>query len=279
MTLLNYIQELEQKFLNASLTKEEAKRLVSGALEKSSSQILLDSNRILGKEECAKLNALVNRRLQGEPLQYLLGKWPFWKSDFKVGPGVLIPRPETEHLVERLLTKKGNGLKIAELGAGSGNIGISVLLEKDWEWNAFEINPESLPYLKENIALLPPGKSYHLRAQDFFEGAASGAPYDGIVSNPPYIASCEIPGLSKEVQREPHLALDGGETGLELIRKMAKVSFEWLKPGGFLIFEAGFGQKDACLEILEEIGYSELRTTLDLASIPRIFEGTKPWTH
>ena len=280
MILSDYIQSLENKFAQADIPKEEAGRLVRGVLGLTATGLILKENENITQSAEKNLDSKVERRLNGEPLQYLLGEWGFWNSDFKVGPGVLIPRPETEHVVELLLQIKQDDLKIAELWAGSGNIGISVLQERNWEWHAFEANPNSLPYLEENIQrLLPLKNRYSLHAGDFFEGAKTWGPFDGIVSNPPYIETAEIATLSREVQREPLLALDGGATGLEVIEKLSREAFTLLKPGGFILMEIGFGQEVPVIELLQKIGFNQFKTTLDLALIPRVIEGKKPWIH
>ena len=132
------------------------------------------------------------RRLAGEPLQYITGIAWFWKSKFQVGPGVLIPRPDTEVLVEQaLVTLPPGPCRVAELGAGSGAIGISLCLERPlWQWDTWELNPQSLPYLETNRKLLPAGHAWRLHAGDFFQNAQG--PFDAIVSNPPYLARREL---------------------------------------------------------------------------------------
>ncbi|MEZ4749685.1 MAG: HemK/PrmC family methyltransferase [Bdellovibrionota bacterium] len=162
-----------------------------------------------------KIETFLKRREAGEPFQYIVGEEWFWQSRFEVGPGVFIPRKETEILVETLLEEvREDFVKVGELGAGSGNIGITVLQERpSWEWHAFELNPDTLPYTQKS-----PGPAfpfvYRLHAGDFFERAVEFAPYeDG--SNPPYIRD-DGPS-SREVQREPELALRGGPQGLDLI--------------------------------------------------------------
>lgn len=280
MDMFEYIKNLEEKFQSSSIRKEDARELVAHVLLVLASKLNLEKDRVLTIEQAQLLKKLVEKRLSGVPLQYLLGECGFWNSVFRVGPGVLIPRPETEHLVELILENKEENFTVAELGAGSGNIGISVLQERKWEWHAFEINPDSVPFVSENRKnLLPKEAKYHLHEVDFFKGANDFAPYDAIVSNPPYIETEEIEKLSKEVQQEPWLALDGGKTGVELIEKLAEVSYPLLKPGGFLAIEIGFGQKEKVCSLFEKKGFQQIQVLKDLAGIERIIKGVKPWMH
>ncbi|NBX67498.1 MAG: peptide chain release factor N(5)-glutamine methyltransferase [Proteobacteria bacterium] len=223
-------------------------------------------------------NQFLERRLRGEPFQYLVGYEWFWHSRFNVGPGVLIPRKETEHLVEELLKLRGSeSLKIGELGAGSGNIGISVLLERpQWEWHAFEINPESMPYLGRNLGeLLPLDAKYFVHEGNFFELSKDFAPYDVIVSNPPYIAAPEMEKLSREVKSEPRLALVGGEEGTEILKHFIAASFQFLKPGGLFLTEIGSDQGPKIKEVLENSGFKSVEVLNDYSGLPRIAKGFK----
>ena len=235
-------------------------------------QIFLRWEDPLSESDIQKISALLKKRLGGEPLQYLSGSAGFWRSSFFVGAGVLIPRPETELLIEVLLKESGTGRqKIAELGAGSGNIGISTLLERpDWEWWAFEKNPESLPYVKRNReALLPPSAAYHLEFGDFFAAAPSHAPFDWIVTNPPYLPSESIPGLSVEVRHEPRLALDGGSDGLDVIRLLAKTA-DFLAKTGSILMEIAEDQGKTASEILSSEGFTGIQVFKDRAGLDRV---------
>ena len=232
----------------------------------------------LTDEEIRTANAVLERRLQGEPFQYIVGYEWFWHSRFEVGPGVLIPRKETEHLVEELLKIRGaEKIRIAELGAGSGNIGISALLERpQWEWHGFEINPNSIGYLGRNVGnLLPLDSKYFIHQGNFFDLAAELAPYDAVISNPPYIAEAVVPTLSREVQSEPKLALVGGVLGTEILKHFVALGFQVLKPGGILMSEIGSDQGEESLEILNQMGFHSCELLKDYAGLPRLVKGIK----
>ncbi len=193
---------------------------------------------------------ILKRRLDGEPFQYISGEEGFWKSNFKVGPGVLIPRRETELLVETLLKIEiREEVRIAELGAGTGNIGISCLLEKpQWKWTALEMNPRSLPYSKDNRSALLPKSSYEVLEGDFFAWMKTQENFDWLVSNPPYVSSEEMAALQKEVTREPPLALFGGEKGLDILFNLIDVASTHLNQGAGCLFEFGVGQGSVLLD-------------------------------
>jgi len=224
-------------------------------------------------EDLKGLEGFLLRRLKGEPLQYLRGYVGFWKSSFKVGPGVLIPRAETEILVECAKNFPENA-KVAELGLGSGNIAISALQERpDLEWYGWEKNPQSIPYLRENISNLLSSGFLKWSEGDFFESVEAYSPYDALVSNPPYVTSSEISHLSREVQTEPKLALDGGKDGFEILRRLAVLGTKILKKGGGIYLEIDSKQKTEGVSLLESLGYRGVKVHLDLAGQARVLEG------
>lgn len=221
-----------------------------------------------------KASEFLARRSKGEPFQYIAGEEGFWKSRFVVGPGVLIPRRETELLVEKLLQVPGERLKVAELGAGSGNIGISVCLERPtWEWHAFEISPEALQYARTNARDLGVSPSYHLHEGDFFDGARALAPFDVVVSNPPYVPSADWPTLSKEVRHEPKLALDGGHEGTSVLSRLSMEAVSLLKPGGYFAAEIDSRQEEAARHLLQANSFADIEVFRDYSGLPRIAWG------
>ena len=275
MTLLQAIRQGQDLLQNSQASFGDAgdhmTQIVEYALVMSRAQIYQDLNAEISDDAVQIIRKALQRRLAGEPLQYISGRAGFWKHDFTVGPGVLIPRPETELLIEVLLKKSGlSKVRVAELGAGSGNIGLSVLGERPaWEWWAFEKNTESLPYAKKNHdTLLMGSPNYHLVNGDFFSLAAEHQPFDWIVTNPPYVPSAEITTLSKEVQREPLAALDGGADGLDLIRLLAKSSGLLAQTGGILM-EMAENQGNAVCELLAEQGFREIELYQDRAGLDR----------
>lgn len=228
-----------------------------------------------------KLDALIEKRVSGIPFQYLTGQEGFWDSEFMVGPGVLIPRRETELLVETLLHREHRTkVEVAELGAGSGNIGISVCLQRpEWVWHAFETNSDSLPYLAVNQALLPKTAAYEVHAADFFGAASDFAPYDWIISNPPYVAIENWEALPIEVKQEPKVALDGGKGGMEILSRLIEISRKILREGGGILFEIGCSQGERVRQLCEGNGFTDVEILEDHAHLPRavMARGRKPW--
>lgn len=234
----------------------------------------------LTSEEEASLEAFLVRRCAGEPFQYIAGYEWFWEDRFEVGPGVLIPRRETEILVETLLSEESRDrVQVAELGAGSGNIGVSILRERPrWSWLAFERHAESLPYtLRNRVALLPVDAGYELIAGDFFEKAPERAPYDWVVANAPYVTSGELPRLAKEVLHEPAEALDGGKDGMDVLRRLIASAPRLLKKGGGIAGEMAEEQGVHVSRALEDSGFREVRVIRDYSGKERIFLGQ--WGH
>lgn len=256
-----------------------ARQIAEHCLHLTAAQILSNQTSALSPQSQAQLESFLSRRLQGEPLQYITGREYFWKSEFRVGPGVLIPRRETEHVIEYLCSLPNPVANVVELGAGSGNIGISLLQERpQWTWKAVEKSPLAHSYAAANAQAIlgPPGThGYQLVQGDFFALVPQVPTFDLLVSNPPYIASAEIDTLSKEVQNEPREALDGGQTGLDFVERLARAGLRCLKPGGRLVLEIGSDQEAAGLEILRTLGYVQPSVLKDLAGLPRVLVGQK----
>ena len=219
------------------------------------------------------IDEVIRRRISGEPLQYIIGKWEFYGLEFYVGEGVLIPRAETETLVETaLLLCKGNTApKIADYCSGTGCVAIALAhcLPKA-ELTAVELSQEACEYLLKNIELNNAVNVSLLKADvliDFWEGDEA---LDMITSNPPYICTAELEGLRREVQYEPKMALDGAEDGLLFYKKIAKNNKSHLKKGGWLVLEVGDTQSKEVYEILAENGYENIDTKKDLAGFTRV---------
>ncbi len=220
-----------------------------------------------------KYQALLARRLAGEPVAYLLGEKEFFGRSFHVTPDVLVPRPETELLVELALAKlpAGKPARILDLGTGSGCIAISLALERpDCGITAVEQSAAALAVARQNAV--------HLGAKlGFYQGNWYGAlpvgteKFDLIVSNPPYVAEND-PHLAA-LAHEPARALASGPDGLADIRLIVQGAPAWLKPGGWLMFEHGWDQGEACREILQAAGFAGVETRADLAGIGRVTLG------
>lgn len=221
-------------------------------------------------------NEILNKRLQRIPLQYLIGEWDFLGRTFKVGEGVLIPRPETELLVEEIICfcKKNNitSPKIFDLCSGSGCIGLSLAKEiQNSEVWCVEISSEAFKYLNENKKLLS-AENVDCINGDILTGFESfGLPKpDIIVSNPPYICSSDIPGLQEEVQFEPKTALDGGDDGCIFYRALAEKWLPYLNGSGGMFIECGEGQAHMISTLFSIENIKETRIIRDFNEIERM---------
>ncbi len=216
----------------------------------------------------AAFDAAIARRLNREPVAYILGRKEFWSLDFEVGPGVLVPRPDTETLVEealRLVPDRAAPLRIADLGAGSGAILLAALKEFPKATGVgFESSPPAHGFAARNAARLA-GSRAEIRLAGWDKADER---FDLVFSNPPYIPAAEIESLGPEVRdHEPRAALDGGPDGLEAYRGLAGLLPRILRPGGHALLEIGFGQAFG-LELLFP-GLELTRIAPDLAGIPR----------
>jgi release factor glutamine methyltransferase len=227
-----------------------------------------------------RLEELVRRRISGEPLQYILGKQAFWSGDFRVDPRVLIPRPETEILVEQAISilstmPSGRSPSVLEIGTGSGAVAISVAREvKDLLLVATDISRDALLLARENAREMGV-----LRKITFVNGDLFGpfhsreeGPFDLILSNPPYISSPEIEMLPREIrEHEPAVALNGGEDGLDFYREILRQVPSYLRMGGWLLLELGQGQGKRIAELIhEKEEFSEPELLKDLSGIERV---------
>lgn len=218
----------------------------------------------------------IEKRISGEPLQYILGEWSFMGFDFKVGRGVLIPRDDTEVVVNLCIDflKNRADKKTVDLCSGSGAIAVALDKISGAKVTAVEIDETAFSYLeknvKENNSSVKPVMADALKICDTF---ADGG-LDLIVSNPPYIKSADIETLQKEVRLEPRLALDGGEDGCDFYREIVSRWSRKLKKGGALAFELGEGQADAVKALMTEQGFSDFKISLDFGGVQRAIIGT-----
>ena len=234
--------------------------------------------------------SIKEKRAKGEPLQYILGKCEFFGLEFKVRPGVFIPRPETEILVEKAIKlvhspqSTVHSPRILDIGTGSGNIAISLARNiSNARITAIDISQDAIDLAKENAKLNEvEGRIEFINADILSATAYELRPmsYDLIISNPPYIKSGDIAGLQPEVQKEPRLALDGGLDGLDFYRKIIKPSHKFLKPNGILLFEIGLNQAQDISDIVK--GYSMFKVeeiVKDYCGIERILIINKSGTN
>lgn len=227
-------------------------------------------------EKLTELLDLVRRRCNHEPLQYLLGSWSFCGFDFCVGKGVLIPRDDTEVVVNLCLDylKNSESKKVIDLCAGSG--AISVALEKlaSAEVTALELSDDAFKFLEKNIkrnnSKVNAVKGDVFKAFSDFDDNT----FDLIVSNPPYIKSDDIQTLQAEVQQEPRIALDGGKSGYDFYEAIIKNWSAKLRHGGALAFELGENQSDYVSDLMKSQGFENIRTSLDLGGVQRAIIGT-----
>ena len=221
-------------------------------------------------------SALLTRRLAGEPIAYIVGSREFFGLEFKTTPAVLIPRPETELLVELVLVRipENQPCKVLDLGTGSGAIAISIA--KNCSQAAVTALDQSLAALavaRDNAARLQVPNLRLLRS-DWFS-ALDGEKFDLIVSNPPYVEAAD-PHLQRgDVRFEPLSALASGADGLDDIRRIATAAPQHLKPGGWLLFEHGYNQGEGCREILRQQGFLAVETIRDLAGLERVSMGMR----
>ena len=215
---------------------------------------------------------LVERRLAGAPLAHLTGTREFWSLPFEVGPSVLVPRPETEGLVEKVLELSSRGDEdIVDVGTGSGCIAVALAQELPRaRIRAVDVSERAPRVARRNAARHKARRIEFLRSDLLSAFRATGLEFDFIVSNPPYIARAEWDGLPEDVRRyEPRRALLAGESGLELIERLVRRSAAFLKPGGYLVLEIGEGQRDRVLALFGR-RWTEIETAWDLAGKPRV---------
>jgi release factor glutamine methyltransferase len=275
LKVLDLMREVSSRLKEGGVSEyaREAEIIITESTGLSRSEIYTH-NPTVSRESIERVNEIVKRRLTGEPLQYITGRVDFLGEEYLVGPGVLIPRPETEMLVEELLAiVEKTGIRspyVLDLGTGSGCIAISIALRlPNAEVTGIDSSREALKYARLNAERLGVENLSFLEG-DLYEPAGDRK-FDIIVSNPPYVRTAEIPGLQREVAGfEPPVALDGGADGLDLIRKIILGGRNHLKKEGQLFIEIGLGQAVPVRELGLEAGYRHLRTVSDLDGIERV---------
>lgn len=249
----------------------ETREILCAVLGCSRTELILRNDEISDVESEEAL-AMARRRADGEPIQYVLGSWSFMGREYKVGEGVLIPRDDTEVVVgEALRLSKGfDHPVIVDLCSGSGIIAVTLAKELDSAAvYAVEKSEKAFSYLTDNIALNQANvEAIRADLRDCMDDFADGS-LDMIVSNPPYIRSDEIAGLQSEVQYEPRLALDGGESGYDFYEMIISLWSRKLREGGVIAFEIGEGQFDRIAGLLTAAGYTDVKGTPDIQGITR----------
>ena len=254
--------------------------LAAQALGVARSWLIGHDRDVLGPAQAAALEALVRRREAGEPVAYILGEREFYGRVFKVSPDVLIPRPETEQLVEAALARlpKDRPAKILDLGTGSGCIAITLALARpDCAVTAVDRSPAAVVVARDNGRQLCRGLDATVRflVSDWFD-ALAGERFDLIVSNPPYIANADPHLAHGDLRFEPASALASGVQGLDDIRHLVARAAEFLAPGGCFLFEHGWDQGAASRDLMLAAGFDGVETLADLAGRDRITLGRRP---
>ncbi len=263
--------------------RPEAERLMARALDLARIELYIQYDRPLTEEERETYRELIKERARGLPLQYIIGEQGFRKINLKVTPAVLIPRPETEQLVEYVIQKIDSlrdDIKderktpvILDIGTGSGAISISLAFEvDDIEIWALDRSSKALEVAMENASNYDPDKKIRFFKSDIFSGVRDeyNGRFDIIVANPPYIATGMISKLPVDVQHEPIEALDGGAEGLDFYHSIISGSKDYLSSGGSVIFEIGDDQGEKVREIFVDHDFSEIHTMQDHSGRDRI---------
>jgi len=253
----------------------ESEWLLCAALDMDRVGLYVNFDRPLTTSELSVCRSLVARRARREPLQYILGSQEFYGLEFEVAPGVLIPRHDTEVLVQEAVKRAGTGAQILDIGVGSGCIAVALAKElPDAAVCGVDPSPEALALAERNAQRH--GVSLLLSRGSLFEPFA-GREFDLIVSNPPYIPTADLAGLQPEVRDyEPRGALEGGVDGLDFYRMIIPGASLHLRQGGWLLLEAGIGQAADLLALFETAGiYGELFTAKDPGGIDRVVGGRR----
>ena len=258
----------------------EAREIVCYAADKSREQLYRDMSLYVSAELERRVDELVQRRLAGEPVAYIIGEWEFYGLPMDVSHDVLIPRMDTEVLAERGILKareSGEGARVLDLCAGSGCVGLAVAANApQCRVVLGELSEGALRVCKQNVRRNELNARVTCLSVNAMEPPSSTLwDFDVIVCNPPYIPTADIETLDVSVRDyEPHMALDGGEDGLDFYRFIASKWKSALRLGGTLIFEVGIGQAPQVEDILAQNGFEDIKTTADTQGIWRVGEGT-----
>lgn len=257
----------------------DAQILLAHALKCPRMALYTSFDKPLAPAELATYRGLIQRRLDGEPVAYLTGTQEFWSLTFAVDARVLIPRPDTETLVQvalelgdAILTEDGaEALRVVEVATGSGAVTVALAHErKQWSFVATDLSADALSVAKKNADTNGVADRVEFREGHLHEPLAGDLPVSLLVSNLPYISEADMKGLAADVLHEPHGALCGGPAGTELITELLAGLGDALAPGGWVALEHGFDQGEAVQAIASEAGFSEVQTRSDLAGRARV---------
>ena len=280
-TTLAVLDWTTKRFTEAGIASArlEAQVLLAHVLQCTRTQLYTGFDKPLGEPELAAYRELIKRRLAGEPVAYLVGEHEFWGMPFYVDASVLVPRPDTETVVEvarSLRPDRSAPCRVLDLCTGSGVLAVSLAKELPAaRVVATEVSEPAVAIARRNTERNEVADRVDIRLGDLWEPVV-GERFDLVVSNPPYIASAVIPTLSAEVKREPVLALDGGPNGLAFYDRICAAARSYLEPGGALVVEHGFDQADAVRERFVAAGLEHVTLVHDLGKNPRVTWGIAP---
>jgi release factor glutamine methyltransferase len=278
LTVAGALREASEALRDAGLAepRREAASLLSHALSRDRAFLITHSDESLTPEQLHSYRSLFGRRAAGEPFQYITGAQEFYGLDFEVNRNVLIPRPETELLVETALEllKETRSPLVCDVGTGSGCVAVSLLhARRDARAVALDVSPAALEVAARNAARNGVAERIHFLVSDCFDAldvGHAGERFDLVASNPPYIAEADVAGLQREVrEHEPRAALTPGGDGLSVVRRLVAESPHALRPGGHLLIEIGFDQHERVASLIDPAVWTLLGIHRDLQGIPR----------
>jgi release factor glutamine methyltransferase len=257
--------------------RRDAEVLLMHTLKRSRAWLIAHGDELFPDNLSKSYNELLERRTEGEPIQYITGETEFFGLPFRVTRDVLIPRPETEHLVEKVIKLAGRfpAPRIVDVGTGSGAIAVALAHELPHaQMTAIDLSAPALAVAEDNAKRN--GVDLRFLQGDLLAPVADER-FEIVVSNPPYVPASDRATLSVEVREyEPALALFAGEDGLEVYRRLIPAAFDALTPGGFLTLEIGFGQSPAITGLLARSGFEQIEFVPDLQDIPRVVCARRP---
>ncbi len=264
------------------LPLNEVRLLAQHLLTLTRAALLTREDQPVTEEQHAAFHALLARRVEGEPIAYITGTQEFYSRPFKVGPAVLIPRPETEELLEKVLAglqqpaQANERLRVLDVGTGSGAIAITLALESKvgLEVHACDVSERALRMAQENAAHLK--ADVHFRESDWLSAFETEASFDLVISNPPYIVYGDPHLHQGDLRFEPAVALTDFSDGLSAYRALAQAAMRHLTPGGVLWVEHGYHQREAILEIFTAAGLQDCESHQDLAGLDRMICAHRP---
>ncbi len=282
-TLGDLIQQVEHRLASSQVPEPalEARWLLREVLELSFVDLVLLASQPVTTSRYRRVMAACERRCHREPLAFITGSRSFWSLDFHVTPDVLVPRPETELLVETAITLFGTPDDLEprglDMGTGSGVLAVVLARELHARMVAVDRSPAALKVARKNVLHHGLADRVALVAGDLFAALRPGSGYDLVISNPPYIATAEYALLEPEIRRwEPAGALLAGDDGLACIRTLVRESRHYLRPGGWLLLEIGAGQGAAVERLMREHGYARVVVQQDYGHRDRVVRGCWP---